>query len=77
MPACHHFPRFVIISEKSRPEVGICCGMIKVFWKERPLKGKFSKKNSDRIHHVTEPRLVCKFREIWLTGNRQSRALFT
>jgi len=35
------------------------------------------KNYSERIHHVTESRLVCKFREIWLTGNRQSRALFT
>jgi len=32
---------------------------------------------SKRIHADIEPRLVCKFREIWLTGNRQTRALFT
>ena len=48
-----------------------------VFWKKTPLTGKFSQICSERIHHVSEPRLVCKFREIWLTGNRQSRALFT
>ena len=47
--------------------------MITFFWKKRPLKGKFSKK----LFHLTEPRLVCKFREIGLTGNWQSRALFT
>jgi len=50
--------------------------MIKVFfWKKD--KGKFSKNVSERIHRLTEPRFVCKFRENWLTGNRQSRALFT
>jgi len=32
---------------------------------------------SESIHHLSDPRLVCKFREIWLTANRQSRALFT
>ena len=32
---------------------------------------------SERIHADIDPRLVCKFREIWLTENRQSRALFT
>jgi len=32
---------------------------------------------SERIQHLSDPRLVCKFSEIWLTGNRQSRALFT
>jgi len=47
------------------------------FLEKRPLKGKFSKNYSKRIHHVTESRLVCKFREISLTGNRQSHALFT
>jgi len=76
-PTCHHVPRFVIISEKSRPEVGNRWRWSRFFGK-RPLKGKFSKKNySEGIHQVTESRLVCKFREIWLTGNRQSRALFT
>jgi len=32
---------------------------------------------SERIHGDIDPRLVCKFCEIWLTENRQSRALFT
>jgi len=32
---------------------------------------------SERIYGDTDPRLVCKYRDIWLTGNRQSRALFT
>ena len=70
-PTCHDFPRFVIISEKSLT-------MITVFFGKRPLKGIFFSKNYfERIQRVTEPRLVCKFHEIWLIGNRQSRALFT
>ena len=32
---------------------------------------------SESIHADIEPRLLCKFREIWLTGNRQTGALFT
>jgi len=48
-----------------------------VFLEKRPFKGKFSKNYSEKIHHVTESRLVCKFHEIWLTRNRQSRVLFT
>jgi len=44
VPTCHDFPRFVIISEKSRPEVGIrwrCSRKIRPFWAKRPLTGKF------------------------------------
>jgi len=73
-PTCHDFPRFVIISEKSRLEVGNRWRWSRFFWKK---EGKFSKNYIERTHQLTEPRLVCKFREIWLTGNRQSRALFT
>jgi len=50
--------------------------MIKVFGKKDPLRANFQKKY-ERIHHITEPRFVCKFRKIWLTWNRQRRALFT
>jgi len=32
---------------------------------------------SERIHHLPDPRLVCKFVEIWLTGSRWNRALDT
>jgi len=46
------------------------------FFEKRPLTGKFSKMFSKRIHHLSDPRLVCKFSEIWLTGNRYSHALF-
>jgi len=77
VPTCHHFPRFVVISEKSRPEVGNRWRWSS-FLDKRPLNSKFSKKMFfEIIHHVIEPRLVCNFRDIWLTGNRQSRALFT
>jgi len=54
--------------------------MMKQNWRfieKIPLTGKVSKNYSERTHQLSEPRLVCTFREIWLTGNRQSRALFT
>jgi len=51
--------------------------MIKIFRKKDPSRANFQKNVSERIHRVTERRFVCKFRENWLTGNRQSRALFT
>jgi len=38
-PACHDFPRFVIISEKSRPEVGnrwLWSSQNGAFWEKRP-----------------------------------------
>jgi len=44
------------------------------FWKKRPIAGRFWKFRSERIHHLSDPCLVCEFREIWLTGNRQSHA---
>ena len=66
---CNHF-RNAAWSQKSLT-------VTTFFGKKWPLKGKFSKRYSERIHHLIEPRLVCKFREIWLTGNRQSHALFT
>jgi len=33
---------------------------LEVFWKKRPLTGKFPKKYSERTHHLSESRLVCK-----------------
>jgi len=75
MPTCHDFPRFVIVSEKSRLEVGNRWRWSRFFGK-KTLKGRFSN-YSNRIHHLLEPCLVCKFRELWLTRNRQSHALFT
>jgi len=76
-PTCHNVPRFAIIYEKSWPEVGNRWRWSRFFLEKRPLKGKFSTNVSERIHRVTEPCFVCKFCENWLTGNRQSRALFT
>jgi len=77
-PTCHEFPRFLIISEKSRPEVRNRWWSPKnCLFGKKTLTGKFSQMFSERIHADIEPRLVCKFREIWLTGNRQTRALFT
>ena len=68
---CNHFREIAAWIRKSLT-------MIKVFLEKGPLRANFPQKNvSERIHHVTEPRLVWKFRDIWLTGNRQSRALFT
>jgi len=79
-PTCHHFPRFVIISEISQPEV-------RRHWRRSPKSGLFGKKSlygqifkncfpkgftTSRIHVLCD-----KFRKIWLTGNQQSRALFT
>jgi len=46
------------------------------FLEKRPLTGKFSKLSSKRIHRLTGGHVVFKFREIWPTGNRWSRALF-
>jgi len=39
-------------------------------FRKRALTGKFSQLFSERIHGDIDSRLVCKFREIWLTGNR-------
>ena len=36
---------------------------------KRPLRGKLSKMFSKRIHGDIDPRLVCKFREIWPIGS--------
>jgi len=35
-----------------------------------PLTDKFSEMFSERIHRLADPRLLCKFREIWPTGSR-------
>jgi len=51
--------------------------MIKVFLEKDPLRAHFQKNVSESIHRLSETRFVCKFRENWLTGNRQGRALFT
>ena len=64
---CNHLREIATWSQKSLTIVTYRL----MFLEKRPLMGKFSQTCSERIHHVSEPRLVCKFREIWLTGNRQ------
>ena len=60
-PTCHDFPRFVIVSEKSRPEVGnrwLRSSKDGGFLGEkRPLTGKFSQMLSKIPHADTETRL--------------------
>jgi len=45
--------------------------------KKTTLYGKIFKILYRRIHLLTDPRLVSKFREIWPTGSRWNRALLT
>jgi len=64
-------------AELWRPEVARVrkkCPLM-AFFEKRPLTGKFSKFCSERIHCLTDPRVVCKFCAIWLTGNRWNCAL--
>jgi len=60
-PTCHDFPRFVIISEKSRPEVGNrwlwSSKNGRFFGEKRPLTDKFSQMFSKAPHADTETRL--------------------
>jgi len=74
---CHEFPRFVFISEISRPEVRSRWRFFSksCLFEKRPLTGKFTKICFKRFHRLADPRLVCKFREIWPTGSRRNRAL--
>ena len=77
-PSCHDFPRFVIISEKSRPEVGnrwLWSSQNGGFLRKRPLTGKFSQMFSNP-HSTRNHVFLCKFREIWPTGSLWNRALF-
>ena len=76
-PTCHDFPRFVIISEKSRLEVGNRSRWSWFFGKKRSLTEKFLKVFPERIRRLADLRLVCKFCEIWPTGSRWNRALLT
>jgi len=64
---CNHFREIEGWSQKSLT-------MIKVFWKKERANFQkvFPKGFTASQNHV-----VCKFRENWLTRNRQSRALFT
>jgi len=72
VPTCHDFPRFVFISDKSRPEVG---SRVKIFTQKLPLgekdplRANFPEMFLETIHGDIDPRFVCKFREIWPTGS--------
>ena len=71
---CNHFGEIATRSQKSLTMIKQNWG---IFWKKDPLRANFQKKYFERMYNVLEAHVVCKFREIWLTGNRQSRALFT
>jgi len=64
---CIHFGENVAWSQK----------LFTTFKQKRPLTGKFSKMFSKRVHADIDPRLVCKFREIWPTGSWWNRTLLT
>jgi len=73
---CNHFGEIAAWSRKSLTM--FTQKLIDLFFgKKRPLASKFSRMFSERIHGDIDPCLVCKFREIWLTGNRWNRALLT
>ena len=48
-----------------------------VFFGKRLITVKYSKYCSESFHRDTDRRVMFKFREIWPTGNRWNRALFT
>jgi len=64
-----NFRRSVIIAELWRPEVARPLKNLRflhVFGKTTPF--------SESFHSDTDRRVVCKFREMWPTGNRSNRA---
>jgi len=78
-PTCHDFPRFVIISEKSRPEVGsrwLWSSKNGGFGGKDHLRANFRKCFPKRHIRTRKHVLLCKFREIRPTGSRWNRALF-
>ena len=80
VPTCHDFPRFVIVSDKSIPEVGnrwLRSSQNWVFLGEKiPLTGKFSQMFPRPQQRTRKHVFLCKFREFWPTGSRWNRALF-
>jgi len=73
-PTCHDFPRFVIILEKSIPEVGNHWRKSPTFWgflgEKRPLTGKFSQMFSKTPRADTETRLFVQIS--WNLADRKS-----
>ena len=80
VPTCHGFPRFVIVSEKSIPEVGNRWLRSSqnggFFGKTDPLRANFHKCFPKPQQSTRKHVFLCKFREIWMTGSRWNRALF-
>ena len=73
VPTCHDFPRFVIISEKSTPELGNRWRKSPTFWGflgKRPLMGKFSQMFSKAPAERTEARLFVQIS--WNLADRKS-----
>ena len=77
-PVGHKFSSIYTVRELSPSEVGSHWRFyrkIGFFWKKkRPLVGRFSKFRSERIHHLTDPRIVCKFPEIWLAYRKSVKS---
>ena len=70
-----NFRRSVIIVELWRPDVAKHENLKNcVFLEKRPLALKFSKLGFESFHRDTDQRVLFKFRKIWPTGNRRSRA---
>jgi len=79
-PTSRDFSSIYIVSELWRPEVGSRWSDFQkscLFGKKTTPYGKIFKDSSERIHGDTDPRIVCKFRDIWPTGSRWNRALLT
>ena len=78
-PVCHDFPRFVIVLEKSVPEVGNCWRKSPTFWgflEKDPLWANFHKCSPKWQMWARKHVFLCKFREIWSTRSRWNRALY-
>jgi len=67
----------VVMASWSRTKLKICDNYLAFLLEKRPLTVKFSKFCSERFHHHTDQRVVCKFCEIWPTGHRWNHALLT
>jgi len=66
------FPRSIIVAELRQREVTSRRIFLQKFrfLEKRPVAVKFSKFCFERIHRLTDRCIVCKFREIWQTGNQ-------
>ena len=69
--------RYRVIAAWSRKTLKFLQRNFFIFLEKQPLTVKFSKFCSKRFHRLTDRRVVCKFCEIWLTGNQWNRVLLT